>query len=394
MFFLKRIALQERTNKIDQSFSDPSQCLCGEKENCTSSVDEILDAAKRLDQLSLKCNEADEASEANSTSCGDSLNEEAQHGKEDSCKGEESADSIEDSSLCRELDDSPPTSVGEAKSRVEDALRELMEEGIPFVHHESIKWGKQLGKGAFGTVKLASCVLFGQIENAAIKTITASDREFNERLKSFKAEALISWRACAKKRTNSQLRSRVCNIYAISYHVVHEDVGPSAHLHLLIEHIPGSIDLHKEISGSKSWSNLRCDGKDTGRRLRSRYVTIDEDGDVFAYVMPRARKLHFAVELSWGLAELRRADIVHCDVKPSNALLQEKRRGKSPGVILIDFGEANFSEQAKDWNAGTPGYQAPEVEEEGASFASDVYSLGVSLIELWTGDVWQGAETR
>mmetsp|Transcript_6107 Transcript_6107/g.21644 ORF Transcript_6107/g.21644 Transcript_6107/m.21644 type:complete len:180 (-) Transcript_6107:131-670(-) len=110
--------------------------------------------------------------------------------------------------------------------------------------------------------------------------------------------------------------------------------------------------------------------------------------------MPRARKLHFAVELSWGLAELRRADIVHCDVKPSNALLQEKRRGKSPGVILIDFGEANFSEQAKDWNAGTPGYQAPEVEEEGASFASDVYSLGVSLIELWTGDVWQGAETR
>ena len=40
------------------------------------------------------------------------------------------------------------------------------------------------------------------------------------------------------------------------------------------------------------------------------------------------------------------------------------------------------------------GYQAPEVEEEGASFTSDVYSLGVSLIELWTGDVWQGAETR
>eukprot|EP00960_Hanusia_phi_P066145 766328-Hanusia_phi.AAC.1 len=65
-------------------------------------------------------------------------------------------------------------------------------QGIPVVHHESIRWGKQLGKGAFGTVRLGSCVLLGQVENAAIKSISARGSEFNERLRSFKAEAVCT----------------------------------------------------------------------------------------------------------------------------------------------------------------------------------------------------------
>lgn len=37
-------------------------------------------------------------------------------------------------------------------------------------------------------------------------------------------------------------------------------------------------------------------------------------------------------------------------------------------------------------HAGTPGYQAPEVTEDGlCTLQSEIYSIGVSLIEIWTG---------
>jgi serine/threonine protein kinase len=41
------------------------------------------------------------------------------------------------------------------------------------------------------------------------------------------------------------------------------------------------------------------------------------------------------------------------------------------------------------------GYMAPEVFSDGdCSSASDIYSAGVSLIELWNGGIWAGAQTR
>ena len=47
----------------------------------------------------------------------------------------------------------------------------------------------------------------------------------------------------------------------------------------------------------------------------------DDDGDLFAYTMPRRLKLAFAEELARGMIELRRSNIVHCDIKPCNVLL-------------------------------------------------------------------------
>jgi hypothetical protein len=41
------------------------------------------------------------------------------------------------------------------------------------------------------------------------------------------------------------------------------------------------------------------------------------------------------------------------------------------------------------------GYQAKEVVDDGeCSFASDIYAVGVSLVEVWAGEMWAGAETR
>ena len=171
-------------------------------------------------------------------------------------------------------------------------------------------------------------------------------------------------------------------------------------LHLVMEKLETRGDLHKEVTDSRWWDAIRSNGEDTGVRLRGNYTMTDDEGDLFAYSMPRRFKLHLAQEFARGMLEMRRCNIVHCDIKPCNVMLvtvPHAKEGKAavPGLKIIDFGEGNTPEEAAGFVAGTPGYQAPEVVEEGqCSFASDIYSAGVSLIELWAGDMWAGADTR
>lgn len=112
-----------------------------------------------------------------------------------------------------------------------------------------------------------------------------------------------------------------------------------------------------------------------------------------------------------ALHELRASDVVHCDIKPPNMLLSRmtqpknarstsSRRKQQPSIVanrlkLIDFGEANETVKADRIEVGTPGYMAPEVLTDGdCTSSSDVYSAGVTLIEIWHGGLWAGAETR
>lgn len=88
--------------------------------------------------------------------------------------------------------------------------------------------------------------------------------------------------------------------------------------------------------------------------------------------------------------------IIHRDLKPNNILI-EVRNGH-PVARVIDFGIAKiiklpFSQDAETFIrsefAGTPKYMSPEqfgADDSGVDTRSDVYSLGVILYELLTGD--------
>jgi serine/threonine protein kinase len=76
------------------------------------------------------------------------------------------------------------------------------------------------------------------------------------------------------------------------------------------------------------------------------------------------------------------AGVVHNDIKPSNILFA--RLGRAPLVKLGDFGLAQHIKQTSA--RGTVGFMAPDVKRgRRPTPASDVWSLGVTLVELCTG---------
>jgi eukaryotic-like serine/threonine-protein kinase len=103
--------------------------------------------------------------------------------------------------------------------------------------------------------------------------------------------------------------------------------------------------------------------------------------------LPVAESIAYAIEIGRALMAAHAERIVHRDVKPQNVLIDPEGRAK-----VTDFGIARSLEldglTAAGRVLGTTDYVAPEQAiGDGATEQSDIYSLGVCLWEMLTGDV-------
>ncbi len=93
--------------------------------------------------------------------------------------------------------------------------------------------------------------------------------------------------------------------------------------------------------------------------------------------------IDFAEQMLAGTAYAHEQRIIHCDIKPENMILFPDNH-----LMLTDFGIAKVALRTiKASGSGTVGYCAPEQAMGQPSFRSDVFSLGLILYRMLTGQL-------
>lgn len=118
-------------------------------------------------------------------------------------------------------------------------------------------------------------------------------------------------------------------------------------------------------------------GLDLKRRLAQQALTPDQVA-------------HLGADLADALATVHDAGFLHRDIKPANVLLADRGAESRLRGKLTDFGIATIigARQAGETTTGTAAYLSPEQVDGGdATPASDVYALGLVLLEALTAAV-------
>ena len=160
---------------------------------------------------------------------------------------------------------------------------------------------------------------------------------------------------------------------------------------------PGFVDRFEREARAAARLNSPCavavhdQGNDAGvTYLVMEYVPGHTVRDVLRThgALPPAQALAIIDPVLQALAAAHRAGYIHRDVKPENVLISEDGR-----VKVTDFGLARAIEGADSGKThglllGTVAYLSPEqVEHDRTDARSDVYSAGILLFELVTGQV-------
>ena len=103
--------------------------------------------------------------------------------------------------------------------------------------------------------------------------------------------------------------------------------------------------------------------------------------------MPVEEAVQRALQIAAGIQAAHEKGIIHRDIKPGNLLLDER-----DNIKIVDFGlarVAGMSSITRSGNTmGTVAYMAPEIVRDGTSdHRSDIWSLGVVLFEMLTGQL-------
>lgn len=103
--------------------------------------------------------------------------------------------------------------------------------------------------------------------------------------------------------------------------------------------------------------------------------------------IPEVRVLDIAKQIAQGMACLHHKGIIHRDLKTANILVGPQKQLK-----IADLGLAHIKQTAPHYTGfygqfGTPCYMAPEVIlDQSYSFGADVFSFGIIICELLTGE--------
>jgi len=156
-----------------------------------------------------------------------------------------------------------------------------------------------------------------------------------------------------------------------------------------ISRFRNELKLSREISHKNV-----CRMFDLNMSKGTYYITMEfVDGESLKNIILMTKKLSVATaigitkQICEGLGEAHQHGVVHRDLKPGNIIID-----RDGNVKILDFGLARSIETqgitATGIIIGTPQYMSPEqVQEKTVDKRSDIYSLGVLLYEMLTGQL-------
>ena len=137
-----------------------------------------------------------------------------------------------------------------------------------------------------------------------------------------------------------------------------------------------------------------CGMFDLGEEKGQHYITMEyvSGGDLKRFIrraapLSTARTISIAKQVCEGLAEAHTLGVVHRDLKPSNIMIDDNGNAR-----IMDFGIARTLKAKGLTGAGimvgTPEYMSPEqAEAKEVDQRSDIYSMGIILYEMMTGQL-------
>jgi serine/threonine-protein kinase len=133
-------------------------------------------------------------------------------------------------------------------------------------------------------------------------------------------------------------------------------------------------------------------GEANGRRfLTMEYVDGEDLGSLLRRIgrIPHDKAVQMARQLCAGVAAAHDRGVLHRDLKPANVMIDG-----DGNVRITDFGIATAGGATTSEFAGTLQYMAPEqFAGKGASIKTDIYALGLTLYEIFTGRRAQDSKT-
>jgi serine/threonine protein kinase len=197
---------------------------------------------------------------------------------------------------------------------------------------------KELGKGAMGTVFLGRDPKINR--QVAIKTLRFDDPDLNDEDKTALRERFFREAESAGRLNHPH----IVNIY---------DAGEDQDIHYIAMELLDGADL-------KPWCTK-------------------------ASVHPMREVVGIVADVADALEYAHSNKVVHRDIKPANLMIL-----KNGAIKVTDFGIARITDQSKTATGtvlGTPSYMSPEqLAGKRVDGRSDIFSLGVCLYELLTGE--------
>ena len=164
-------------------------------------------------------------------------------------------------------------------------------------------------------------------------------------------------------------------------------------VYLIMEYI-NSSSLWDLINNDKYFVNIQYEYRLSNNKIVNSFIYDNKKGEIWNYIMNDDFKQSIVISLLKSIKSMYNNKIIHGDLKTPNLAINIKDEDKY--IKIIDYGTCYYNNMDDIYiedTIGTDGYYAPEQDNNLLNHKSDIYSVGIMIIEIYVGNIWHSGDT-